>query len=182
MKRTAMILVLALSAFGAMAETPTERAQMYFDALKAADYKAAAGHVDVGQLAEFREAISFYKLIPEPDQRKFIATFFGHDRTPEFVDGLSDANVFSAILAFIFERAIAADMTLEGTDILGSVEEGVNLRHLVTRTRTNVGKIESSSMEVVTVSRSGEGWRVMMSGRLKGLPAQMKAAFARKQG
>jgi hypothetical protein len=50
-------LVLLILAPAVRAETPEQRARMYFSAIGEGKYTEAAGHVEPGQLKEFRAAI-----------------------------------------------------------------------------------------------------------------------------
>lgn len=72
----------------------------------------------------------------------------------------------------------AGGLNFDGIEILGEVKEGDDITHLVTRTTVSVGAIDMEAMEVVSLKKSGDEWRILMSGKIKGLPQQLRAAYA----
>lgn len=173
-----IVLAVSLVSHVCLAETAIERTELYFDDLKARQYKAAASHFDPEQLKEFRVMMEFYKEIPEEPQREFIKAFFGEHQSTESVQALSDTEFFAGMFIFIMQRAEATGgLNFDGLEILGTVAEGEDKAHLVTRNRISMGEVEIEAMEVVSLKKYGNNWKVMMSGRIKGLPAQLKSAF-----
>lgn len=178
MKNTLLSLILLACPLMAFAETPEERAELYFADVQRLDFDAAVGHYDPDGLREFREEFSFYKELPAQQQAQFIQTFFGPMETVESVRKLSDQAFFAAIFKFVMRQAEAAGgLNFDELEILGGVPEGDDVRHLVTRNRVSVGEIQVEAMEVVSLKQHGEEWRILMSGKLKGMADQMKAAL-----
>ena len=163
----------------AFAETSTERAKLYFADIESRNFSAAAGHFDPGHLKEFRSMMEFYKVLPAEDQDQFIQTFFGEDQTAASIEKIGDREFFSGIFNFIMRQADAAGgLSFDGLEILGEVKEGDNISHLVTRNSISVGEIEMEAMEVVSLKKSDEEWRILMSGKIRGLPDQLRSAFS----
>lgn len=176
MKYLLTIVLLLTSAV--CAETPAERAKVYFSDIENRNFAAAAGHFDPDHLKEFRVMMGFYKEIPPKAQSQFIQTFFGADQTVEKLEKIDDVEFFTGVFNFIMRQADAAGgLSFDGLEILGEVKEGKDISHLVTRNRISVGEIEIEAMEVVSLKKVGSEWRIMMSGKIKGLPDQLKAAF-----
>jgi hypothetical protein len=172
-------LVLLILAPAVRAETPEQRARMYFSAIGEGKYTEAAGHVEPGQLKEFRAAIEVYEGLPADQLRDFVKTVFGKDETPESVKAKSDSQFFAAFLDSVTRQAAAVGgLRVNAPEILGQVKEGEDVVHLVTRNRVGVGSVEVEAMEVLSLKKHGEEWRVLMSGELKGLPDQIRAAIA----
>jgi hypothetical protein len=172
------VIILVIFSNFAWAENPTERAEMYFSDIENRNYSAAAEHFDPVQLKEFREMMEFYKEIPTEAQAQFIKTFFSEEQTVESIAKLSDTEFFSGLFNFIMKQAEATGgVSFDGLEILGEVKEGQNISHLVTRNRVSIGELEVEAMEVVSMKKVGNEWRMMMSGKIKGLPQQIKAAF-----
>ncbi len=174
-------LLLAVLLFTSLSwgETSTERAKIYFSAIESRDFSAAAGHFDPDHLREFRHMMEFYKEIPPEVQIQLIQALFGADQTVESLDKISDVEFFAGVFNFIMRQVDAAGgLNFDGVEILGEVKEGDDISHLVTRSRVSVGKIEMEAMEVISLKKSREGWRVLMSGKIKGLPDQLKRTFA----
>jgi len=172
-----LIPILLLVSNLAWAETSAEFAKAYFGDLESGNFEAAAEKFDPEQLNEFRTMMEFYKEIPAQAQTQFIQTFFGPDQTIETVDKATDVQFFSGVFSFIMRQAEAAGgLNFDGFEILGEVMEG-DVVHLVTRNRVSVGELEMEAMEVVSVKKQGDSWKLMLSGKMKGLPEQLKAAF-----
>lgn len=160
------------------AETASDRAKMYFEDLQQGKYKVAASHFDPSQLKEFRQMMEFYKALPEEHSKRFVQTFFGENQSVDKVAKLSDAEFFAGMLTFIMRQAQAAGgVDFNGFQVLGEVPEG-EVIHLVTRNQVSVGHISTEAMEVVSLKKNGDEWRMLMSGKVKGLPNQIKAAFS----
>jgi hypothetical protein len=173
-----LVLILVLFSNFASAETSTDRAKMYFSDIENRNFTAAAEHFDPVQLKEFRKMMEFYKEIPPEAQKQFIQTFFGAEQTLESMETVTDTEFFSGLFSFIMKQADAAGgLSFDGIEILGEVKEGKHVSHLVTRNRVSVGELEMEAMEVISLKKVGDEWRVLMSGKIKGLPQQLKAAF-----
>ena len=163
----------------ALAETSAERAKIYFSDIENGRYAAAVGHFDPVELKEFRKTMEFYKEIPPQAQAQFVQTFYGASQTIESLGKASDVEFFTGLFNFIMGQADAAGgLSFDGLEILGEVMEGKNVSHLVIRNRVSVGEIEMEAMEVISLQKVGKEWRVLMSGKIKGLPQQLEAAFA----
>lgn len=173
-----LVPLLMLLSNIAWADTSAEFAKAYFSDLENGDYVAAAEKFDPEQLNEFRTMMEFYKEIPAEGQAQFIQTFFGSDQTAESIEKINDVEFFAGIFTFIMRQASAAgSLSFDGFEVLGEVMEGEDIAHLVTRNRVSVGELEVEAMEVVSLKKEGEEWRMLLSGKMKGLPDQMRAAF-----
>ncbi len=178
-----LVLILLLVSNTAWAETPEERAKLYFTDIESGNFVAAAKHFDPSQLKEFRSTMEFYKEIPVRDQTEFIQTFFGADQTTESLDKISDVDFFAKLFTFMMRQADAVGgLNFDGLEILGGVKEGSDISHLVTRNRVTVGKLNVEAMEVVSLMKSGDEWRILMSGQIKGFADQLRATFALPSG
>lgn len=93
----------------------------------------------------------------------------------EEIKALSDREVFARIMANTMSLASAK---LEGQDVIGSVAEGGDMVHVVTR---NVAKVETMTMtkvEAITLHRTPQGWRLALTGDLEGLAETLQASIA----
>jgi hypothetical protein len=180
MKHFLLLAVLLTNV--AWAETASDRAMAYFDDINNRNFAAAAGQFDPAQLKEFRTMMEFYKELPPEVQTEFVQGFFGPTQTVESINNVSDVEFFASIFNFVMQQADqAGGINFDGVEILGEVKEGDNIAHLVTRNRVSVGEIEVEAMEVVSLKKQGDGWRMLMSGSIKGLPAQLNAVFSQAQ-
>jgi hypothetical protein len=126
--------------------------------------------------------MSFVTEFPEDEQDGFYATFFGSDASKDSVAKLSDAQFFAGFLAAAasgLDSKTQADLSLGDIKVLGEVPEGPNVAHVVTRSKGKVGDVDVESMDVLSFTKSNGVWRVMLSGELKGIPQQLRAALGR---
>ena len=171
--------VLLLLTNLAWAETSIERAKMYFDQIEKRDFSAAATHFDPKELKEFRDMMGFYKEIPAETQTQFIQTFFGPEQTVASMDKMNDIEFFSGLFKFMMQQADQlGGLSFDKLEILGEVKEGADIAHLVTRNKVSLGDVEIEAMEVISLKKVGKEWRILMSGKIKGIPQQLEAAFA----
>jgi hypothetical protein len=173
-----VIIILLLSSSTSFAKTPSETATDYFNVLKQKDYNRAATFFDPAALREFRQMMSFVNEIPDEGQQEFFTTFFGPEANKESIGKLSDANFFASFLgATIGLAETAGGVNFGKMEILGEVMEGKDVAHVVTRNKVSVGEVELEAMEVVSFKRIGSKWKVLMSGKIKGVASQLKAAL-----
>ena len=182
---TLLTLTLALASSIAAAEeaaapvpsTPAEVAHHYFELLHAQEWIAAAGLFDADSLAEFRELM---KWINDPEWGGELdglrATFFGPEADSESVATLSDEEYFAQFFQGIMQQIAAlGGFDFKKLEVLGSLPEGDDVVHVVTRNQLAMGEIEMEAMEVLSLRQTEQGWKILLSGKLKGLPQQLKA-------
>jgi hypothetical protein len=181
--RICLALALLLCGQLASAQTASDAAVKYFDSLKRKDYQAVAAMYLPAALADFRKTMSFVTEFPEDEQDGFYATFFGTDATKDSVAKLSDAQFFAGFLTAAMSGLEAATQggPLPSGDVkvLGEVAEGSNVAHVVTRSKGKVGEAEIESLQVLSFTKSNGAWRAMLSGELKAIPQQLRAALGR---
>jgi predicted house-cleaning noncanonical NTP pyrophosphatase (MazG superfamily) len=176
-----IVAIILLSSGVVYAKSASDTAKDYFAVLKAKNYEEAASFFDPEALKEFRQLMSFINEIPRKGQQQFYQGLFGPDMTVEAAKKFSDPEFFSAFLNAIMSRAEAAGgMSLDKLEIIGEIPEGKNLMHVVTRNRVTTDKIELESMDVISFVRRGNNWKALMSGKIKGMAAQIRAAVMRQ--
>lgn len=177
-KNLLILLILLLPNFG-WAETPTQRLAMYFHDIQDRNFSAVAGHFDSDQLREFRHMMEFYKDFPIDHQQQIVQIFFGTRQTVSSVQALKDVQFFAGVFAFMMRQAEkSGELKFDGVEVLGEVREGDDIVHLVTRNHGRIGSMKLEAMEVISLRKSGQGWHILMSAKIKGFPDQLRAAFA----
>lgn len=168
---------------------PEQVAREAYRRMQTADWVAAAETFDPAALKRFREL-----LLPvldavgvagkdragnEQDSASagalMLWVLFAPATSVEEIKALSDREVFARIMANTMSLASAK---LEGQDVIGSVAEGNDMVHVVTR---NVAKVETISMtkvEAITLHRTPQGWRLALTGDLEGLAETLQASIA----
>ena len=180
--RICWVLALLLCGEAAYSQTATDAAVKYFSSLKKKDYVAAAAMFFPPALAEFRKTMSFVNDFPEDEQEGIYGTFFGTGATKDTVAKLSDAQFFAPFLTSVVsqvEQQAQAELEIKDVQVLGEVAEGAKVRHVVTRSKMKAGELEVDSMEVVSFTNNNGVWQATLSGQMKALPQQLRAAFGR---
>jgi hypothetical protein len=178
--RISLLILAALLLAGspAFAKTASETASDYFKVLQQKDYDRAATFFDPAALGEFRRMMSFTDEIPAEGQKEFFEAFFGPGASRESVAKLSDARFFASFLRAVMAQAEAlGGLNFDRMQILGEVTEGKDVAHVVTRNKVSVGKIEVEAMEVASFRKVGSEWKALLSGKIKGVASQIRAAL-----
>lgn len=162
----------------ATAQTPSELTTSYFTLLQKEDYKTAAAYFENGTLTEFRAMMGFLKELPEKLAADVYPQFFGEGQTKETVAAMSDLDFFAHFLSGVMGQAKAfGDVTLDNLEVLGEVPEGQDVVHVLTRSRAKMGEMEIEGMEVISFRRVAGTWKALLSGKMKGMAVQLKAAL-----
>jgi|GEM_PF-2325722 len=162
------------------AKTPEQITSEYFEFLRQHDWEGVAGLFDSTSLKEFRELMSWIQSDEVGEVRDSLyQALFGPDADAESVARLSDESYFASLLAGVMQQVAAlGGLDFEKLEVLGSLPEGDDVVHVVTRATVTVGEIEGESMEVISFRQREGGWKILPSGKLKGIPAQLKAMAA----
>ena len=169
---------------------PEQVAREAYRRMQTADWVAAAETFDPAALKRFRElllpvldAVGVSGKEPPAGKKQDSASagalmlwvLFAPATSVEEIKALSDREVFARIMANTMSLASAK---LEGQQVIGSVAEGADMVHVVTR---HVARVESASMtkvEAITLHRTAQGWRLALTGDLEGLAETLQASIA----
>jgi hypothetical protein len=171
---------------------PEQIAREAYARMQAADWIAAAETFDPAALKRFRELLMPVLDVAsnagkgkagqaqdaEPAGALMLWVLFAPATSVEEIKALSDREVFARIMANTMSLASAE---LEAQEVIGSVAEGTDMVHVVTR---NVAKVETLSMtkvEAITLRRTALGWRLALTGDLEGLAETLQASIAPAQ-
>ncbi|MGB0373217.1 MAG: hypothetical protein ACPGN3_17950 [Opitutales bacterium] len=173
-----LLLLFVLFINGASAKTPEELSKEYFDLLVTQDWNKIGALYDPAALSDFKDMMSFLGEIPDDAAGPVLGQFFGPGTTSEDVAGMSDVAFFTGFMRGVMVQAAAVgQLNFENIDILGTLEEGENLNHVVIRTRVGIGEMSLEAMEVITFSNASGEWKIVLQGKIKGMAKQMKAAM-----
>jgi hypothetical protein len=139
--------------------------------MTASEWDSAAETFDPAALKQFRGMIA--PILEGPMGEGMIGLFYGAGKTADDIRRMNDTAFFAG-----FMRNIAGGVavSLKGQEILGSVPEGADRLHLVTRGSVEAMDIRMTQMEVVTMSRTPQGWRLALSGKFDGMAQAMRKA------
>jgi len=190
----ALILALAISyqplpAVSAQAEqdTPEAVAKAYVTATQTADWAKAASFMHPDSLAQLKKV--FEPIFTHEKASEIAGPIFGVKSRAEF-DQASGAQMFEKLMSGVVAAVPGFNKVMDQVsfDIIGRVAETPELVHLVYRTQVplddmqpkgapNITKnVTFSKMEVMTLKRYENTWRLTLSGEIEGM-AQMFANF-----
>ena len=167
-------LISALPAFSA--EQPEEVAHLYIRAMADARLNVVADHMHPGALDRFKgimtevaEAIAAAPADRKPPA-KMISALFGEEG-PAVVKDLPPRDVFVRFMSNLttFVPQIRAMHAGSEYQVLGHVNEGGNLTHVVFRATLAQGDREMTKMSVLSLKRDGEHWKVLLTDDLENL-------------
>jgi hypothetical protein len=178
---------------------PEAVAKAYVDATVAADWAKAASLMHPDSLAELRKLIEpiFANEKVFAGEKAAVAAemFFGVKSRAEF-DQLSDAQAFEKLLGGLMGRIGGAMPGLDNLlskasfDIIGQVAEAPDLVHLLYRSKAPLDDIQIkdapaltknvtiTSLEVMTLKRYENTWRLTLSSELEGMAQMFGNIFA----
>ncbi|RNC65244.1 MAG: hypothetical protein ED859_17770 [Desulfuromonadales bacterium] len=116
----------------------------------------------------------FAPLAELPEANEALPTLFGVEGAEEFRK-LGDREVFVRLMANLEKNVPGfgeAVRNLEMT-VVGQVPEGKELMHVVYRSDTAVDKLTVTSTEVLTLRRTPQGWRALLTANIEGLAEQL---------
>jgi hypothetical protein len=171
---------------------PEQVAREAYARMQAADWVAAAETFDPAALARFRtlllpvlDGVAAADQVPtgkqpgaEPDRALMLWVLFAPATSVEEIKALSDREVFARIMANTMSLASAK---LEGQEVIGSVAEGNEMVHVVTRNVAKVDTVSMTKVEAITLHRTPQGWRLALTGDLEGLAETLQASIAPSQ-
>lgn len=139
--------------------------------MRAGDWQAAAETFDPAALKQFRDMMA--PMLEGPVGEAMAGMFFGEGQRGGDLAKMSDGAFFAG-----FMRNVSGGVgaRLEGQQILGAVAEGPDRQHLVTRATAEAMGVRMTQMEVVTLNRTPQGWRLALSGELEGMAQALRRA------
>ena len=151
--------------------TPEQVAAEAYARMRAGDWPGAAETFDPAALKQFR---GFFGAQGETSpMAPMLQALLGMD-AGDSLDKLDDTAFFAGFLQAMMGR-MGGVVALGGQQVLGGVPEGADRMHLVARTTAEAMGLKMTNMEVVTLNRTPQGWRLALSGQMEGM-----AAFFRK--
>lgn len=181
------VLVMMLAPTAAFAQgvvdttKPEAVAAELYTRLKASDWKGAAALFDDGALKSFRGMLQPIADAASASDQGGSAALFGEIK-PEALKQASDAEFFAMFMGNMMSRLSSLGGGLGPSQVIGSVAEGEDLRHVVTRTNAKAMGISVTKMEVVSMRRHGDAWKVLLNGEMEGMAKAIQAMAAAKAG
>ncbi len=155
------------------ADTPEQIVTRYIDATRALRFAELAAMMHPSALADFK---SMMREVVELDSTSEATELLFQVKSLADYDSLPGSVAFERLMHAMIERnpMIADALTQASGTVLGHVNEGDDLVHVVYRVGVAAGAKEMSKIEVVTLKRDGEEWRTLLAGNIEGLAQALK--------
>ena len=171
MKRTFLTSILILAALSAATgadfaraaqDTPESVAKAYFAAMQSADWAKCASLMHHDALASMKSTLA---AVVNADKTGDAAkTIFKLKSGAEYSQ-LGEAAVFERLMDFI--TSVAPDMktalAASTNTILGRVDEGPDLVHIVFRSRTKLEGVEVNEVDLISFKKQDSNWRALLT-------------------
>ncbi|MGY0504109.1 hypothetical protein [Luteimonas sp. e5] len=178
----AIVLALGLPvarAQHATTDTPESVVAAMNTSMMAGDWNAAAAWFDPQALQDFRAMLApLIETTPAEARAALLGTLFDVE-SADALSGVSDAEFFASFMTGLMRTSGGM---VEAAQIIGSVAEGDDLRHVVTRSTASAQGVRVSRMDVVSLRRTPQGWRALLKGDMTGLVEALKAQAQQAAG
>jgi hypothetical protein len=180
-RRAALVSALLVLATAAQADTPEESARAYFNALKSTGLGAVADFTHPAELQRFKAMVlPIYQAEAQAGQGELRKLTFGAEATLAQVESAEPAAFMRGFMNIIASRAGAVGLQFESIEVLGSVAEGETV-HVLTRMRMAASPMTITKMEVVSLKKQGEDWKLMLSGQFEGMAQALAGRMKPKE-
>jgi hypothetical protein len=178
MKRIAGALALAVLFTTPLAAqtTPEAAASEYLRVMKRADWDGTAALMHPAALDELKGFLSV--MAASDSTGRLLGPLFGVPNAAQF-EALSGQQVYTRLLQMLVRTApeVLGALRDMDTQVLGSVQEGPDVAHVVYRLTTRAGGVTSSKVEVASFRRSGDRWMGLLSSDLRGVAQSLSTAL-----
>jgi hypothetical protein len=189
LKIIAFVFAFAVCTLAARAAAPPEEiARGYMDSVKAGDMERVGTYMHPAALEKFKGILVQLAAVignvdaeTDPKKNTAIKILFGEEKPAGIKDALPK-NLFVHFLANLSQampmlRQMLNDSTYE---FIGHVDEGGNQTHVVYRATLTTGGTAVTKMEVITLKRDGEEWKVMLTGDIESFVGGLTRQLQRK--
>lgn len=157
-------LSLALGAGYAQAaqDTPESVAKAYFAAMQEGDWAKCATFMHADALASMKRTLG--SVISVDKSGEAAKSIFGLKSGAEYAQ-LSETVIFERLMSFITGSVpeMKAVLSASTTSILGKVDEGPDLTHIVFRTQIKVANAEMNEVDLMSFKKQGATWRGLLT-------------------
>lgn len=165
--------------------SPQEVYQLAGEAMKALDYEKFTSYVHPEALADFKDMLWPVLELEAKELDSFAFSGNAQSLGLKFDDNglvpMTPSELFTSVLKSLerlapgFEKAFA-EMQEE---LIGEVKEGDTLVHIVSRVHFSIGTLSTTLMQVSSLKRSENGWKMILSGEFKGLAESLSQQLSR---
>jgi hypothetical protein len=160
------------------AATPEAATTGYMAAVSRGDWIGAAKRMHPEALQKLKQMIQ--PIFSVPGSEAGTKAIFGISKPVDY-DRMTGEQVFERLMRFMLRQSpeLASAMRGAQNTVIGHVTEGTELAHVVYRMTVSVNEISVTQTGVVSLKKSGEEWRVLLTGEMEGLAAALAQAAKR---
>lgn len=148
---------------------PEEVARAYFTALRDRGAPVVVEFIHEGEMAKFKELfVALMEKEAAKGKRELVFGLFGEQATLAEVKALSPRRFMSIFMQKASGMISKMGFTFEKLEVLGSVPEG-DMVHVVARIEVGLWPAAIKRMEVLSMKRDGDAWRLMLPKQFDGL-------------
>ncbi len=178
--RTSALLITAALLFAppcwSASDTPESVVEHYHAAFAQKRWLALAEYLHPDDLAQFKKELLSIFSEDNEKTRAGIIEMYGKGATLQSLRTGTDEAFLMPILAMLNERLDSASLRIVSQDILGSVPEG-ELVHVVYRWQSESPRLRQSQVEVRTLRRYQDTWRLVPPTNLESVVPALKRAL-----
>ena len=178
---------LALT-FAVHAAPPEEVAKGYMEAVKSGDMEQVGTFMHPAALEKFKgilvqvaEIVATADASADPKRNTAIKVLFG-DEKPAAAKEVPAKDLFIRFMRNLTGAVPLMRQMLANSayDFIGHVDEGGNQAHVVYRATLATGGATVTKMEVLTLKRDGDEWKVMLTGDIESFVGGLTRQFQKK--
>jgi hypothetical protein len=157
----------------ASAQSPGDVAAAYFKSLKDADWQATAALMHPAALQKFKDLMSL--VAQSPNGKEMLQVFFQASSQKDF-DNLAAKDIFRRFMSSLasLEPDLVEIYASTSQVVLGSVQEGEDVVHLVSRMTVRIeSDVVVNQVHLVSLQRDGNTWRLLLTGDMEGLAEKL---------
>ncbi len=143
-------------------DTPESVAKAYLAAMQAGDWAKCASYMHTEALASMKR--NFSSVISSDKTGEAAKSIFGLKSGAEY-NQLSEAVIFERLMTFITGSVpeMKAVLAASNSSILGKVDEGPDLTHIVFRTKIKLASAEMNEVDMMSFKKQGTTWRALLT-------------------
>ena len=154
----------------------------YLQVLSGEGMAATGRYIDPDALQGLKEM--FLPILELEDQQSLAqmrTLMFGGTATIDHVRSMNAVDFYTGLMQFIKGQMNQFDMNITKSEVIGAVYEGEHLAHVVVRAGVGVGDQAETGMDVITMSRHSDVWKIGLKSNIETATRQLSAALMRAQ-
>ncbi|WP_455201399.1 hypothetical protein [Kaarinaea lacus] len=162
--------LLLLFASAIHAATPEHIADQYYQLIDANQWSNIADMMHETALTEFKtKLLPTLKPLNHSGKSGLLKKTFGKEATYEDASKASNKEFFVNVVGNVASLVRNTGIRNTQTTVIGKMPEGKDVVHVLVRETYRLGEIKISNMEVLSFKKSGDGWALLLSGKIRGL-------------